>query len=92
MRRKNFVICYAGFLDDNTSLKIDCPVLLLLGENDRTGKVIQYNKAWSKRAGFLLRIIKNAAHNANVDNPDAVNEEISEFLKNYRYVEKREEV
>ena len=71
---------YAGFLDDNCELKIPCPVLLILGEKDRTGKVAQYNKAWAKRTGYPLKIIKGAAHNVNVDKPGEVNACISIFL------------
>ena len=71
---------YACFLDDNCELKIPCPVLLILGEKDRTGKVAQYNKAWAQQTGYPLRIIKGAAHNVNVDRPDEVNACIRRFL------------
>lgn len=74
-------ITYAGFFEDNRDLQIDCPVLLLLGEKDKTGKVKQYNHTWSKHTGFPLVIIKNAAHNSNVDCPEAVNQAIEQFLK-----------
>ena len=75
---------YAGFLDDNCDLEIPCPVLLILGEKDRTGKVVQYNKAWTKRTGYPLRIIEGAAHNVNVDKPEEVNACIFEFLQSGR--------
>lgn len=71
---------YAGFLDDNCELKIPCPVLLILGEKDRTGKVAQYNKAWARQTGYPLKIIKGAAHNVNVDKPEEVNARIYGFL------------
>ena len=71
---------YAGFLDDNCDLQIPCPVLLILGENDRTGKVVQYNKAWAQRTGYPLQVIKGAAHNVNVDKPEEVNACIRTFL------------
>jgi hypothetical protein len=51
-----------------------------LGEKDKTGKVAQYNKAWAKRTGYSLKIIHDAAHNANVDKPDEVNACIRDFL------------
>ena len=73
-------IGYAGFLEDNCELDIACPTILLVGENDTTGKVKAYNKAWSERTGFPLVWIPNAAHNSNVDNPNAVNRAIEEFL------------
>ena len=71
---------YAGFLDDNCELEIPCPVLLILGEKDKTGKVAQYNKAWTRQTGYPLKIIKDAAHNVNVDKPDEVNALICGFL------------
>ncbi len=74
-------IGYAGFLDDNRELQLSCPALILVGEKDNTGKVKQYNKAWSKRAGIKITWIPNAAHNSNVDNPEFVNCCIGEFLE-----------
>ncbi len=71
---------YAGFLEDNCELKIPCPVLLILGEKDRTGKVARYNRAWAERTGYPLRIVRDAAHNANVDRPEEVNDLIRGFL------------
>ena len=47
-------IGYAGFLEDNRELQIPCPLLLLVGEKDNTGKVKQYNKEWSKRTGTKI--------------------------------------
>ncbi len=73
-------IGYAAFLDDNRDLDIKCPVLILLGERDKTGKVRQYCEAWAEKTGFSLQIIKNAAHNANVDNPTDVNKAIERFM------------
>lgn len=73
-------IGYAGFLEDNCEIKIKCPVLLILGEKDNTGKVSIYNQQWAKRTGFALKIVEKAAHNSNVDQPDKVNMEIQEFL------------
>lgn len=71
---------YAGFLKDNCDLNILCPVLLILGEKDKTGKVMQYNKEWARRTGYPLEIIRGAAHNANIDKPQEVNDCIQRFL------------
>ena len=73
-------IGFAGFLSENRDIIIRCPVLLLAGEHDRTGKVLSYCRAWEKKTGFTLKIISNAAHNSNADNPDEVNREIESFL------------
>lgn len=71
---------YSGFLSDNCDLNITCPVLLISGEKDKTGKVRSYNRKWAKNTGYPLMIIKDAAHNSNVDKPDEVNECIRVFL------------
>ncbi len=73
-------IGYAGFLEDNRELNITCPSLILVGEKDCTGKVKQYNKAWSQKTGIQLNWIPDAAHNSNVDNPEMVNRCIEKFL------------
>lgn len=74
-------IGYAGFLNDNRVCKIPCPVILLVGEKDNTGKVKAYNRDWARRTGYPLIWIPNAAHNSNVDNPAVVNEKIMDFVK-----------
>lgn len=68
----------------NGAGKISCPVLLIVGEKDRTGKVKSYNKEWAKRTGFPLVWIQNAAHNSNVDNPHMVNSSIMTFLQDFK--------
>ena len=75
-------IGYAGFLDDNRECHISCPVLLIVGEKDSTGKVRAYNREWAKRTGFPLIWIPNSAHNSNVDNPAVVNGKILGFVEN----------
>lgn len=72
---------YTGFLEDNCDLEIPCPVLLIVGEKDRTGKVRHYNRAWARQTGYPLETIKGAAHNANVDRPREVNRCIQAFFK-----------
>lgn len=74
-------ICYAEVLKENKNMKIECPVLLLLGEYDRLGKVKQYCRKWEERTGYPLYIVRNAGHNSNVDNPDDVNQRIKSFLE-----------
>ena len=73
-------IGYAGFLEDNCDIKINCPVLLIVGRKDKTGKVISYNKKWSEDIGVPITWIDDAAHNSNDDNPEEVNRAIEEFL------------
>jgi len=77
-------IGYASFLDDNRVCELPCPVLLIVGEKDNTGKVRAYNKEWARRTGYPLVWIPNAAHNSNVDNPAVVNETIKIFIENLK--------
>ena len=73
-------IAYGKFPGENRDMGFSCPVLILLGDNDNTGKVKQYCQAWSKRTGYPLHIIKNAGHFSNGDNPEQVNSEIEIFV------------
>lgn len=73
-------IAYGGFLKENKDVRFDFPVLILLGQYDRTGKVSQYCRAWAKKEGYPLRIIKHAAHFSNADNYVDVNNAINEFI------------
>lgn len=75
---------YKSFPQDNKPFKIPCPALLLVGEKDRIGKVKYYNREWAKRTGYELIWIPDAAHNANVDNPRAVNNHINNFIVNIK--------
>jgi len=76
-------IAYRGFLKENKNVKYNFPVLILLGQFDKTGKVKQYCEAWAKKENYPLHIIKNASHFANADNPESVNHEISNFIMNH---------
>lgn len=73
-------IVYGCFLKENKNVKFNFPVLILLGQCDRTGKVTQYCKAWMEQEGYPLHIIKHAAHFSNADNAADVNREINSFI------------
>ena len=72
---------FAGFIPEIGDMNIQCPLWLLVGEHDHTGKVMAYNKLWHEREGFPLHIIRGAAHNANDDQPQQVNALLGAFLK-----------
>ncbi len=61
---------YGVFTKENKDITLPFPVLILLGEYDKTGKVRQYSEAWAAKTGYPLHIIKNAAHFSNGDNPE----------------------
>ena len=74
-------IAYGVFIKENKDVRFSFPVVILLGEYDKTGKVAQYCHAWARREGYSLHIIKGAAHFSNGDNPEQVNSEILDFIK-----------
>ena len=74
---------YSEFLKENCNIDIKCPVLIIVGEYDKIGKVKKYCKDWSKNTSFPLKIIPKAAHNSNFDNSEMVNKEIDLFINNF---------
>lgn len=74
-------IGFAGFIPEICEMNIKCPVWLTVGENDKTGKVMAYNKLWHKKEGFPLYIIRNASHNANDDQPEQFNKMLEAFIR-----------
>ena len=72
---------FAGFIPEIGENEIDCPVQLTVGEHDRTGKVMAYNRMWHEKEGYPLHVIRGASHNANDDSPGEVNRLIHEFLR-----------
>ncbi|MDR1710465.1 MAG: alpha/beta hydrolase [Propionibacteriaceae bacterium] len=74
-------IAYGGFIKQNRDVRFSFPVLLLLGQYDKTGKVAAYNRQWAQETGYPLVVIDDAAHLSNCDNPDAVNDAILGFVK-----------
>ena len=71
---------YGEFLKEKDEIQFNCPVLLTYGEYDNIGYVKRYNKMWSEKTGYPLKIIKDAAHNANYDNYQAFNKLLIEFI------------
>ena len=76
-------IGFAGFLEDNCDLEIKCPVMLIVGECEKTGKVKRYNEQWSSDLNVPIAWIKDATHNSNDDNPEQVNECIGRFMEQF---------
>lgn len=76
-------IAYGKFAVENKDITFSFPVLILLGDSDKTGKVRQYCKNWSTRTGYPLHIINHAAHFSNGDNPEQVNAEIELFMQGF---------
>ncbi|WP_242348884.1 alpha/beta fold hydrolase [Mucispirillum schaedleri] len=79
---KQLDMYYKQFIIENKDISIKCPVILIAGEYDNTGKVLLYSKQWAKDIKSHLYIIKNAAHFSNADNYEEVNNIIEKFMKN----------
>ena len=73
-------VAYKGFLDKEDMASFNFPVLLIIGDGDNTGFVGKYNKMWSEKEGYPLKIVANAAHLSNVDNFEEFNSILAEFL------------
>lgn len=72
---------YGTFANENHDIFIPCPVLIILGEQDKTGKVKTYCDVWAGKTGYPMEIIPDAAHMSNLDNAPAVNRVIQGFLE-----------
>ncbi len=71
---------YKGVKSFDHEDRIPVPLLITFGEADRTGRVKTYCRQWAAREDRPLNIIPNAAHNANMDNPEEFNQILDEFL------------
>ena len=71
----------ADAIDTRRPYEIDCPALLLCGEKDHAGDVRPFNRKWTAGEGIPLVWVPGAGHNANVDNPQFVNDQIEAFLR-----------
>ena len=60
---------------------IDCPTLLICGEQDAAGSAKRYNRTWARQTGLPLEWIAGAGHNSNTDAPDQVNALIEMFVE-----------
>lgn len=78
---KYTVITYGKFAVENKDITLSVPVLILLGDSDKTGKVRKYCEDWARDTGYPLHMIHNAAHFSNGDNPEQVNAEIESFIQ-----------
>ncbi len=72
---------YQGLMQYNQDVVLSLPILIIYGEHDRTGKVKSYCDRWAERENRELRVIANAAHNSNMDNPASFNALLDDFLK-----------
>lgn len=74
---------YQGLQEYAHDFVLPHPILIIYGELDRTGKVQAYCKQWAKQEKRILKLIPQAAHNANMDNPEEFNKILDEFLEKH---------
>ena len=60
---------------------LDTPILITYGDNDKTDNIQEYCKRWAKLENRELKVIENASHSANLDNPKMFNTVLSSFRK-----------
>lgn len=71
----------AEAMEADLPYRVDCPALLLCGEQDKAGSTKRYNKAWHEISGIPIEWIRAAGHNSNTDQPEQVNRRIESFLQ-----------
>ena len=71
----------ARAIEKDLPYAIDCPCLLLCGEEDRAGSAKRYNARWGSEENLPLVWLSGAGHNSNTDAPDRVNELIEDFIQ-----------
>lgn len=64
--------------------EIDCPAIIICGEQDKAASTRWYNRAWTKKTGIPSFWIKGAGHNSNTDKPEDVNVIIKTFIESLR--------
>jgi pimeloyl-ACP methyl ester carboxylesterase len=72
---------YQGLLADIEDQPLSCPVLIVYGEKDTTGKVKEYSDRWARQENWEITVIPEAAHNSNMDNPSEFNKALEKFLE-----------
>jgi pimeloyl-ACP methyl ester carboxylesterase len=77
----DIIIAVTGCLLEDEAYRFKQPVLLLCGQDDKSGNIRKIAKHWADSDdNITLLMIEHAGHNANQDAPEVVNALISEFL------------
>jgi pimeloyl-ACP methyl ester carboxylesterase len=70
-----------GGLHPEPSYKIGCPIAIAYGDHDELGNIKKVAAPWAARDGAPPpHVIPNAGHLANMDNPEAFNRLMLDFL------------
>lgn len=69
----------ANAVETGAAFNIDCPALLICGQEDKAGSAKRYNRRWHERTLIPIEWIEGAGHNSNTDKPELVNALIEGF-------------
>ena len=61
--------------------KIDKPMLMIVGDQDKTGNIRKVMPLWADHDGAALVVIPHARHAANLDQPELFHKHLLEFLR-----------
>jgi len=82
------MLAATGCLHYEPGYTINKPLLLILGDKDRTGNIRKAMLLWARQEpNCRLVIIPNAKHAPNLDAPEVFHNELMEFLKTTADVE-----
>lgn len=60
--------------------KIGKPMLMMVGDQDKTGNIRKVMPLWAQHDGVELAVIPNARHAANLDQPGIFHKHLLDFL------------
>jgi pimeloyl-ACP methyl ester carboxylesterase len=84
MKKSDFIevmMSLTASLHEDEEYRFPKPVLLLCGVDDKSGNIRKIAAPWAKSdPNCLLKMITNAGHNSNQDNPEEVNQAIYKFV------------
>ena len=84
MSKSDFIQVWRGLtraLRPEPGSRIDVPLLLTHGDQDRTGNIARTTPAWAARdPQCRYEVVPDASHNANQDNPEHFNRILLDFL------------
>jgi len=84
-RHIEIMLSLLNVLHEDKDYRFKMPALLLFGEESAAGNIKKIAKKWADSdENITLKMIPDAGHCVNMDNPDVVNERISEFIHNAR--------
>lgn len=80
-RHVEIMLSVLNALHEDKNYRFSMPVLLFCGEESKAGNIKKIVKKWvASDENITLKMIPNARHCVNMDNPEEVNKQIVEFI------------